>query len=138
MLADDIAWALPEFQRHAASMFRDTFAAYSPGGTTTDADGFEVPAFTAEGTTPGKVSGRSRDADTDARYVDVGGVDRPVVEGGVHIPISALVPQIGWEYVLTAAGPLTNTAMIGRRYRVVDVPLKSYQSALRLDVVEVP
>lgn len=128
---------LPNLRAEAVATFTDTFAAYSPGGSTTDADGFEVPGWTDEGSTVGKVSGRSRESDTDTRMVTVGGVERPVVSGGLHIPLTASVPAIGWEYVMTAAGPVTDPALVGRRWRVVDVPAKSYATARRLDVVEV-
>lgn len=115
----------------------DTFAAYAPGGTTTNADGMQVPGFTAQGSTLGKVSGRALNSDTNTRTVSVGGVERPAVEGGLHIPLSATVPAIDWEYQMTAAGPSTDPALVGRRWRVVDVPAKSYATARRLDVVEV-
>lgn len=115
----------------------DTFAAFSPGGTTTDDDGFEVDGFTDEGTTFGKVSGRSRDGDTNTRTVTIGGVERPVLEGGLHIPISAALPTVGWEYECTAVGADSDPAILGRRYRVVDSPAKSYATARRLDVVDV-
>jgi hypothetical protein len=136
-LADDVTFALPGFRATAESLMLDTFAAYSPGGTTTDADGYEIPGFTDEGSTPGKVSGRSRDSDTNTRTVTVGGVERVVVDGGLHIPLSAPVPAIGWEYQMVTAGPSTDPALVGRRWRVVDVPAKSYATARRLDVVEV-
>lgn len=119
----------------------DTFTAYSPGGSTKDADDYEVGGFTAEGETRGKVSGRSREGDPNARTVTVGGVDRLVIEGGLHIPLSAPVPVAhpvtGWEYECTALGPSSDPGLLGRRYRVVDAPMKSYSTARRLDVVDV-
>lgn len=116
----------------------DTLAAYSPGPPGKDADGMEVPTTISQGSTFGKVSGRSRQGDTNTRYADVAGVSRPVVEGGVHIPLSAPVPSIGWTYVVTTVGPNSDPALQGRRYLVVDVPAKSHATARRLDVVEVP
>lgn len=134
---------LDDFRAEAESLFLDTFAAFSPNGTTTDADGFEVPAYADEGSTPGKVQGQSSQAsDTYSRTVTVGGVERQVLQGGLHIPLSAPVPAagdrgIGWEYVCTAVGPATDPALLNRRYLVVSTPAKSYATARRLDVVEV-
>lgn len=121
-----------------------TLAAYSPNGTAPDADDYEVPAFTSEGSTFGKVqSGSLSGDDTATRYVNIGGVERPVLVGGLHIPISAPVPVageqrgIGWEYVVTAVGSADDPALLGRRFLVVGVPVKSFATARRLDVVEV-
>jgi len=124
---------LGAMQARAESLFVDTFAAYSPNGTTTDANGYQVPAFASQGSTPGKIQSRALQGDTSVRTVRVGDVERPVLEGGLHIPISAPVPAIGWEYVCTAAG--SDPALLNRRYRVVDVPAKTFATARRLDVV---
>jgi hypothetical protein len=121
----------------AEAEYVDTFAAYSPAGTTLDGNGYEVPAFAAQGSTPGKVQARKRLVDTTTRMIRVGDVDRPVLEGGLHIPFSAPVPSIGWEYVCTAVGALSDPALLNRRYRVVDVPAKTFATARRLDVVMV-
>ena len=121
----------------AADLYIDTFAAYSPNGTTLDANGYNVPAFASQGSTPGKVQARTRQGDTNTRTVAVGGVERPVLEGGLHIPVSATVPSVGWEYVCTAVGALSDPSLLNRRYRVVDVPAKTYVTARRLDVVQV-
>ena len=125
----------------ALALMTDTFTAYSPGGTTKDADDYEVGSFTNEGETPGKVSGRSREGDPSARTITVGGVDRLVIEGGLHIPLTAPVPVAhpvtGWEYECTQVGPTTDPALLGHRYRVVNAPMKSDATARRLDVVDV-
>lgn len=120
-----------------------TLTAYSPAATTADPDGFEIPAFTSEGTTLGKVQGSSQAGkDTPSRYVSIGGVDRPVLSAGLHIPIGAPVPvaseqvSVGWEYEVTALGPADDPALLGRRYLVVGVPAKSFATARRLDVIE--
>lgn len=120
-----------------------TLAAYSPNGTTTDANGYKVPAFTTGTPTVGKVQGSSsstRDAAT--RTVTIGDVPRPVLEAGLHIPVSATVPAAGeergkgWEYVVTAIGTYDDPALLNKRYLVVGVPSKSKATARRLDVVE--
>lgn len=125
----------------AEASYSDTFTAYSPNGTTTDGNGFEVAAYANEGDTPGKIAGPSMQSrDTNARTVTVGGMERPVVEGGLHIPVSASVPAVGeygvgWEYVLTELGPMTDPSLQDSRWLVVDAPAKSYATARRLDVV---
>jgi hypothetical protein len=82
----------------------------------------------AEGTTKGKVRGNSLIAhDTSVRMVVVGLVERPVLDGAFHIPISAPMPSIGWEYVCTAAhAASTDPALVGTRWHVVNVPIESH------------
>lgn len=123
-------------QARARSLMADTFTAYA--FTTVTVDGFQRDQWTSQGTTAGKVSGRSQQGDTNTRTVTIGGVERPVVDGGLHIPLTAPLPAVGWEYVCTAVGPASDPSLLGRRWRVVDVPAKSYATARRLDVVEVP
>jgi hypothetical protein len=127
---------LPFLQAEALALMTLTLAASSPGGTTTDADGMETAGLTPQGTTPGKLQGSTaRDAVT--RSVSVGDVERPVVDEGLHIPLSAPLPKIGWQYEVTAVGPSDDPALLGRRFQVVSVPAKSFATARRLDVVEV-
>lgn len=144
-LNDDITRALPELRRQAESMMTLTLAAYSPNGLMPGPGGYDVPSFNPEGQTFGKIqAGSQAGGDTSTRYVKIGGTDRPVLTGGLHIPITAKVPnpgeergQVGggWEYVVTAVGPCDDPALLGRRYLVVGVPAKSYATARRLDVV---
>ena len=112
----------------------DTFTAYSESAATVD--GLETTTRVDEGSTPGRVVGPNRDTDT--RTVTVGGVEREVMHGGLHIPLSSPVPAIGWEYVCTAVGAGSDPSLLGRRWRVVDAPAKTFATARRLDVVEVP
>lgn len=119
-----------------------TFTAYSPNAKTT-VSGLEVQAYANEGSTRGKVQGGSAaTADTATDYVNVGGVRRPVLKGGLHIPISSDLPVagdpgIGWEYLCTAVGQYDDPSLLNRRYLVVNAPAKSFATARRLDVVEV-
>lgn len=144
MIVDDILAALPELRRQAESLMADTFIAYAPDGTTTDAYGDVVPAYAPQGSTFGKMQGPSAmTKDTITRTVVIGGVDRPIIEGGLQIPLSAPLPVAGphgtgWEYVCTAVGPLSDPALVGRRWLVVNAPVKSLATARRLDVAEVP
>lgn len=125
-----------------------TLTAYSPTGLTAqnETTGLEVPTFTTGATTPGKVQAPSAQAgDTSTRTVTIGGVERPVLTAGLHLPISAAVPNAGqphiaggaWEYVVTAIGTHDDPALLGNRYRVVEVPAKSFATARRLDVIEI-
>lgn len=115
-----------------------TLAAYSPGAKTTDADGMETTAWTPRGVTPGKLASQSRRAAYGRAHSEtVGGVTRPVLEGGLAIPISSPLPSVGWEYQVTATGD-ADPALLGRRFHVTSVPAKSFATARRLDVVEVP
>lgn len=130
--------SLPWFQEQAESLMTLTLAAYSPGGMTV-VDNLEVPGFNAEGTTRGKIQGSSASQSQPYTRTEViGAVERPVMEGGLHIPISATVPERKWEYQVTAVGPNDDPALLGRRYWVASVPAKSFSTARRLDVVEVP
>lgn len=116
----------------------DTFDVFSPGGVTTDADGMETTGLTPEGSTIGLTGGGSvASRDQVTRTVFVGGVERPVVDGGLKIPISAPIPSRGWVYVCTAAGPGSDPQNVGRKWRVESVPSKTFATARRLDVVEV-
>ncbi|MDF1603395.1 DUF6093 family protein [Nocardioides sp. YIM 152315] len=120
----------------AEALMLDTFTAYAY--TWTKVGNLDKQVWLAQYTTPGKVAGRSRQGDTNTRTETVGGVERPVVEGGLHIPLSAPVPAVGWEFACTAVGASSDPSLLGRRWRVVDVPAKSFATARRLDVVEVP
>ncbi|WP_254070059.1 DUF6093 family protein [Pimelobacter simplex] len=141
-----IAAELPFLRQQAESMMTLTLAAYSPAGLTKGPDGYDVPRFDPEGQTFGKVqAGAQAGGDTPTRYGKIGGTDRPVLAGGLHIPITAKIPnpgeqrgQVGgaWEYEITAIGPADDPALLGRRYMVVGVPAKSYATARRLDVIE--
>lgn len=114
-----------------------------PPTYTTDADGYEVPALTAGTPHAGKgQSGSQAGSDTATRYIDIGDTPRPVLTGGLHIPISAPVPLageqrgLGTEYVVNAVGPSDDPALLGKRFLVVAVPVKSFATARRLDVIE--
>ena len=136
MLADDIAATLPGLRAEAEARMSDTFTAYAY--TTIKVDGIDEQDWAAQYETPGRVSGTSANArDTYTRYVQVGGVERPEVQGGLHIPLSADLPEIGWRFECTAVGPASDPALLGRRWQVTNVPTKSYATARRLDVVEI-
>lgn len=116
-----------------------------PAGLVKDDDGYDEPTFTDLTPHKGKAQGPSSstsDAVTD--YVKVGNVELPVLREGLHIPISAPVPKPSrvrgraTEYRVTAVGRSDDPALLNKRYMVVGVPVKSYATARRLDVVEIP
>jgi hypothetical protein len=113
MLADAIGRALPELRAAAESLMQDAFTVYAPGDWE-KVDGIEERVPRVVGTTPGKIA------------------------GGLHIPIGAEIPDLGWEYQLTTLGPNTDPALLNTVWQVVDVPKKSLATARRLDVVEIP
>lgn len=140
---------LTEDRAEAEAEMTLILTAYSPNGTTPDADGYEVQQYADEGSTPGKVqAGSQAGSDTATRYVGVGGTERPVMAGGLHIPVGMFLLDgllivageqrgIGWEFEVSSIGPNDDPALLGRRYLVVGVPAKSHMTARRLDVVEV-
>ena len=127
---------LGAMQARAQTLMVDSFTAFAP--TTGEVDGFRETTWQPRGTTRGKVAGTSRQADTNTRTVAVGGLERPVIDGGLHIPLDAALPEIGWQYECTAVSNVSDPTLLGRRWQVVDVPAKSLATARRLDVVEVP
>lgn len=136
MLSDAIRAVLPELRVEAESLMHDTFTAYQFART--KVDGLDEETWTSQGDTRGRLNGRSRQGgDTTTRTVTIGGVERPVVEGGLSIPVGAPLPAVGWEYECIAVGSSSDPSLLGRRFRVVDVPAKSHATARRLDVVEV-
>lgn len=125
----------------AESLMTLTLRAYSPGFAVVD--GLEERVFQNEGTTLGRVQAASvAGVDARERSVSVGGVDRPVLAAGLHLPVSATVPVagdrgVGWEYVVESVADPADSFLLGKRFLVVSVPVKSFATARRLDVVEV-
>lgn len=136
---------LAEHRADAEELMTLTLTWYAPGADTMDGD-LKVPGFDTKGTSPGKVQSRSRQGDPQTRTVQVGGTDRLILEGGLHIPLTAFVDatagltiRAGWEGVVTALDEdLDDPALLGRRYLVVEIPpAKSRATARHLNVVEV-
>lgn len=135
-LQSAIAAELPFLRSEAEGRMVDTFTAFSFEWT--KVDGLDEQVWIEQYDTPGRIAGRSRDSDTNTRTVSVGDQERPVLEGGLHIPLAAELPEIGWTFICTAVGASSDPSLLGRHWRVVDVPAKSQATARRLDVVEVP
>ena len=123
---------LPFLRAEAEAGMQDTFTVSSI--TRQKVDGLDQDIETSQGTTRGKIAGPSSQArDTNTRTAAVGGVERPVIEGGLHIPIASPAPEIGWHCTLTVLGPMTDPSLLNSVWRVVDVPAKSYATARRLE-----
>ena len=129
----------------AEALLVDTFAAYAPGAKITDTGtGLKKRGYALQYSTPGKTTGRPRaleSKDTRTTYVLIGGTKRPVIHGGLHIPMSAVLPiagdfGVGWEYLCTAIAPGSDPNALGQRYLVWGVSVRTYQTARRLDVVK--
>lgn len=131
-------------QARAATMHTLTLAWYSNSGTTTTVGGMKKIVPTAEGSCRGRVQARSRmGGDTLTQMVKVGGTELPVMKGSLHIGVNEFIDDTGlrltngWECQVTKVGPDDDPALLGRRYRVVDVPSKTHLTQRRLDVVDI-
>lgn len=136
--------AVQSGRRMAETQMTLTLEAFAPGDTPTVVNEQETFPGTSQGKTPGKIHGQSQQASQPyTRTVTIGGADVPIVEAGLHIPITAPIPTAGeygkgWEYVVTRVGPDDDPALLGRRYLVTNSPAMSHVTARRLDVAEVP
>ena len=108
------------------------------GRSAQNTDGEEEATYEDVFTSPCKIQGSSADSsDTSSRTVNVGGVDRPVIEGGLHIPVGKPATEHGWVFEVTSVGALSDIRLLGKRYMVDNDPVKSNATARRIDVVEV-
>ena len=127
----------------AVSLMRDVGSVSRPTGRVAqdEATGFEVEVLDPLFTTPLKVSGRSTAGDVTPRTVRVGGVERVVLEGRLHLPVPAADSvaaglREGDVVEVVTVGPMTDPDVLGARYRVVDFGGGSYATARRVNVVE--
>ena len=148
-IGSEIAAVLPELRAMAESLMSLTVTAYKPGKGTVN--GYETTVYTSQGTSAAKVNGTSATGrDTVSRTIMIGEVARPVIEGGLHLPLDSFVTNgvlgivasdqrgTAWEFVVDAAPDPADAVLVGRRYMVTNCPAKSFATARRLDVVEVP
>lgn len=128
---------MAEHRSDANDLLEDTFHLLALTETT-DADGMTVHDWAPTGDPiPGKFPSRRSGGDAqNARMVDVGDVERPVIEGGLHLPFSA-APEPGQRYRCTAVGPRTHPSALGRTVQVIEAPVASGMTAWRLNVVSV-
>lgn len=139
MIRDDLTGALPELRRQAEALMTDSGVMCRPTGRTAqNADGEEEQVYEDVFASPCKIQGPSTASrDTASRTVNIGGVDRPVIEGGLHIPVDKPATEHGWVFELTRVGALSDIRLLGKKYMVVNDPVKSNATARRIDVVEV-
>lgn len=131
-----VGTALAAGRAAAEALMLDEFTALVYTDTT-DADDLEVKDWEPQGDpVPGKFPSKVNGQPQNTRMVNVGGVDRPVIEGGLHLPWSAS-PEPGMRYRCTAVGPDTHPSALNRTVHVVEAPISSDMTAWRLDVVEV-
>lgn len=141
---------LAEHRADAESLMDLCLGAYQPG-TVLDDNDRKVPGHTFVGECIGKLQGSSASArDAADRTVRIGGVERPVLIAGLHIPICDFITD-GFLDIVASEDPLaawqfrvhrsrsTDHSLVGRWYQAVGiVPAKSIATARRLDVAEVP
>lgn len=143
-MALDPGPALRRGQHAAEDLMTLTLVPHVPAGLG-EVDGYDVQLYDPRVPHPGKIHGSSLTAqDAATTFVTIGEVELPVLKAGLHIPIGAPVPTPGmvrgrgWEYLVSAVGRYNDPALLGRWFLVVAVPMKSFATARRLDVVEVP
>ncbi|GAA1909371.1 hypothetical protein GCM10009737_08280 [Nocardioides lentus] len=138
------AAGMAQHQADAESLMTLALLAEEPGprGAPDLATMTQATPWTSKGTSIGKVQSIGRQPQ--GREVNVGGVTRTVMEGGLHLPVGAYVDEVegllirpGWRFTVTAVGPADDVALLRQRYLVVEVLRKSRMTARRLDVVEV-
>lgn len=148
---DEISTELPGMRADAESLMTDTGSAYRPTGRSTQdpVSGDENPLFdTIETGGCCKIQGTSVvGRDPQARTVNVGGLELPVIEAGLHRPWDSEPMRPGDEWLITEAGPSSDPSLSGRRYRLVPAvnapsgvlgQAKSFATARRYDVIELP
>ena len=122
---------LPSLRRAAESRMTSRATIYRPDGTTTDDDGFEVPAWAAvDSDVPFRLGGSSGASGT--RTVAVGGVETQVATRVGHLPADFAGLQDN-DLIL-----VTDGENVGRVLRVVEATGADQQTALRVPVFEVP
>lgn len=104
------------------------------GNTTQDPDtGSTVPEFADLFTSKAKIQTRNLVAQTR----EVGGRTAVTVRVELHLPISAPAVTVGDVWEVTAVGALSDTQLLGRKFRVVAPVAKSLATARRLEVEEI-
>jgi hypothetical protein len=113
----------------------DTVAiTYATGDTPIDeTTGSETPVYATRFTSKCKIQTRA----LQARQEEVGGRTATTVTVELHLPVSAGAVEVGDVAEITAVGALSDTHLLGRKFRVVAPVAKSFATARRLDVEEI-
>jgi len=126
MLAEAVAWALPELRRAAESLMVDTCTVCPVTGVneSTGAPTLGTAVYT----------GKCKVQTTQAQEAnpEAGGATYTVQRYAVHVPVGAFVPVVGHVVTITAAA--LDAGLVGRQYRVVALLHKTLATAQRLAV----
>lgn len=106
---------------------------YASGTTFNEATGQTETAYVTRLVSKCKVQTRT----LQARQEEVGGRTATTVSVELHLPVSAGAVVVGDVCEITAVGSLTDSQLLGRKFRIVAPVAKSYATARRLDVEEV-
>jgi len=133
MLAEAVAWALPELRRAAESLMVDTCTVCPVTGVdeSTGAPTLGTAVYV----------GRCKVQTTQAQEAnpEAGGATYTVQRYAVHVPVpetsAGYKPVVGHVVTITAAA--LDAGLVGRKYRVVALLHKSLATAYRLGVEEI-
>lgn len=123
-------------RRAAEARMTDAGRALRQDGTTPGPNGTEDPNYVEQFTAPCRIAGQGGRTSPVSRTVTIGGVEREVIEGGLHLPVSADILVPGWIWEVTAVGEGSDPALVGKQYRVERLAVQSHATAHRYDVVE--
>lgn len=135
MIADDLMRALPALREQAESLMSDAGTMRrATGNTTQDPNtGSTIPECADLFTSKAKIQTRNLVAQSS----EVGGRTAVTVRVELHLPVSAPAVTVGDVWEVTSVGALSDTQLLGRKFRVVAPVGKSFATARRLEVEEV-
>lgn len=127
--------ALTEGRALAESLMTDTATVrYKTSQTVQNARGQEEAVYAVRFTSKCKLQSNNRQA-TDP---DVGGRRDPIDALEIHLPVSAGQVYEGDVVEITAVGSLSDVRSLGRKFVVASPMNKTYATATRLSVKELP
>jgi hypothetical protein len=135
--ASQVLVGLTEGRLLAESLMQDTCSVSTWTGRTVqnETTGAEAKVYAVDFTSKCKVQRRSQNQTTEP---EVGGRRIAVDEVEIHLPVSAEQVVEGQVIEITAVGSLSDVRLLGRKF-VVSAPMnKSYATATRLSVKELP
>ena len=111
---------------------------YKTGETTQDeTTGKQLPVMAVRFVSKCKVQSRSRLGDSFVSSRQGGGREIVHVDIDIHLPVSAPAVSSDDQLVMTGIGPLSDTHLLNRRFRLVAATTKSYASSRRMPMLEV-
>jgi len=132
--ADEIAGVLVELRADAESLMTDTCVVRRVAGVTVDSlTGKETPTYVQQYAGPCKVQSTA----LESRTPEVIGHTATVQHLAVHFPVGAFAMLPGDVVEITASA--VDPMLAGREFRTVEeLPVKTYATAYRVSVEEVP